>query len=213
MTRSKYTAPHFTYVEEIDFTELNKLRAAAKPIAEKQGIKISVLPFILKALVPALRKFPRLNAHFDDEANALRVKKYFNIGVATATDAGLMVPVIKHVEHLSVMQIASEMQRLAGAARASKAAPDELKGSTFTVTSTGNLGGVLATPILNYPEVAIMGVHRVKPTPVVRDGAIVIRDIGHVSISLDHRANDGSDAAEFIAELAKYLENPGLMML
>jgi pyruvate dehydrogenase E2 component (dihydrolipoamide acetyltransferase) len=208
MVKSKFTAPHFTYVEEVDMTEVVNFRKKIKGEMTEKGIKLTFLPFIIKALIPALQKFPIVNSELDEERNVILQKKYYNLGIATATDDGLIVPVLKDADELTLWEMAQEITRLATDARNRKSKPDDVKGSTFTITSAGNIGGVLATPIINYPEVAIMGVHKIKETPVVRDGQIVIRHMMYLSMSLDHRIVDGSVAAEFMNEVVKRLENP-----
>jgi pyruvate dehydrogenase E2 component (dihydrolipoamide acetyltransferase) len=218
MVLSKHTAAHFTYVEEIDCTELVALRgrANARLAAQttqasptKNAGKLSFLPFIVKATAAALVKFPQLNATLDDGAGEIIQRGHRHIGLATATEAGLIVPVVRDADRLSVTELAAEIERLAALTRAGKVAREELSGSTFTITSLGALGGLLATPIINHPEVAILGVHKIAPRPAVRDGHIVIRDLMNLSISVDHRVVDGYDAARFIAEIKATLETPG----
>ncbi len=213
MVKSKHTIPHVTHFEEIDLTELVELREKAKSIAEKRGIRLTYLPFIMKALVPALRKYPYLNASLDDQAGEVILKKYYNIGVATATDQGLVVPVVKDVDKKTIFQIAQEIELLAQKARTGQLSLEEIQGGTFTVTNVGALGGLIATPIINHPEVAVLGTHRITKRPVVRDGNIVIRDIMYVSLSFDHRVLDGAIAAEFATALKEYLEDPKLFLL
>ena len=208
MSQSKNTAAHFTFVEECDVTALKALRARLKAPAEAQGVKLSFLPFIVKATVAALKKHPMLSAALDESTNEIVLRKYFNIGIATSTDAGLMVPVVKDADRKTVLEIAREIDRLAAEARAGKAKLDELQGSTFTITSLGAQGGLFATPIINFPEVAILGVHQMKQKPVVRDGQIVIGDVMLLSLSFDHRIVDGHVGAAFAYEVIAYLENP-----
>src|ERR1022692_2588023 len=213
MVRSKHTAAHFTYVEEIDCTELVLLRARANQrlAAEGAGVKLSFLPFIVKATVAALEKFPQLNATLDEAAGEIVQRKQVHVGLATATEAGLMVPVVRNANPLSVVELAQEIDRLAAVTRTGKAAREDLSGSTFTITSLGALGGVLAAPIINYPELAILGVHKISRRPAVVDEKIVIRDLMNLSISVDHRVVDGYDAARFIAEIKAMLESPNLL--
>lgn len=213
MVESMYTAPHYTYVEEVDMTELVAYREQMKPLAESRGVRLTFLPFIIKAVVLGLQEFPLLNASLDDEKNEIILKKYYHIGVAVHTEQGLTVPVIRHADRLSLLEIASELQRLAEAARNQKLQPHEAKGSTFSITSLGKLGGVLATPIINYPEVGILGVHKIEPKPVVRDGEIVIRHMMNISLSLDHRVVDGAVGAEFAQFVKQHLEDPKLLFL
>jgi pyruvate dehydrogenase E2 component (dihydrolipoamide acetyltransferase) len=213
MLRSKQHAPHFTYADECDLTEVVKLREAGKPAAEARGVKLTFLPFIMKALVVALRKFPSINALVDDTKNEYVLKRDINVGLATDTDDGLTVPVVKQVDRRSILDVAAEIQRLTDAARAKKVALEDLKGGTFTITSAGSIGGILATPILNYPEVGILGVYKISDRPVVRDGEIVIRKMANLSITLDHRIVDGATAARFMNELIRLLQTPGLLLL
>ncbi len=213
MVRSKQFAPHFTYADECDMTEVDRLRKQAKPVAAEQGVKVTYLPFIIKALVICLKKFPVVNSIVDDEDKSYILRKEYNVGLATDTDAGLMVPVVKHADRRSIINIAAEIQNLTTLARTRKIELDDLKGGTITITSAGSIGGMFATPILNYPEVAILGVYRIKDQPVVRDGEIVIRKMTNFTITLDHRIVDGATAARFLNELIRLLENPGLMLL
>jgi len=209
MVFSKHTAAHFTYVEEIDCTDLVALRERANAKLADQGTKLSFLPFIVKATANALVKFPQLNATLDDAAGEIIQRGHRHIGLATATDAGLIVPVVRDADRLSITQLAGEIERLAGLTRSGKAAREDLSGSTFTITSLGALGGLLATPIINHPEIAILGVHKIARRPAVRGDSIVIRDLMNLSISVDHRVVDGYDAARFIAEIKATLESPG----
>ena len=205
LVRSKQTAPHVTYVEEIDCTELVALRAK---VNAKGGEKVSFLPFIIKATISALRKYPQMNAMLDDAAGEIIQWKCFHIGLATATENGLIVPVIRDADGKSLAELGQEIERLAEATRTGKAARAELMGSTFTITSLGALGGVMATAIINPPEVAILGVHRIAKRPAVVGNQIVIRDLMNLSLSFDHRVIDGFDAAQFVAEIKRSLEAP-----
>jgi pyruvate dehydrogenase E2 component (dihydrolipoamide acetyltransferase) len=215
---SKHTAAHFTYVEEVDCTELVALRERANAAlaarasqakdAGKLSFKLSFLPFIVKATATALVKFPQLNSTLDDAAGEIIQHGHRHLGLATATDVGLIVPVVRDADRLSIVEIAAEIERLAGLTRAGKAAREDLSGSTFTITSLGALGGLLATPIINHPEVAILGVHKISKRPAVRNDSIVIRDLMNLSISVDHRVVDGYDAARFVAEIKAALETP-----
>ena len=213
MTRSKHSAAHFLYVEEVDCTELVALRAQVNERLDKTphatGVrKVTFLPFIVKATASALRKFPQLNAALDEAAGEIVQRKHVHVGLATATEAGLIVPVLRDADTLSVAQLSKEIDRLAEATRSGKATREDLSGSTFTITSLGQLGGVLAAPIINHPEVAILGVHKIAKRPAVRDGAIVVRDLMNLSISVDHRVVDGFDAARFVAAIKEGLEAP-----
>jgi pyruvate dehydrogenase E2 component (dihydrolipoamide acetyltransferase) len=211
MIRSKHQAAHFTYVEEVDCTQLVGLREKAN--ARLGGLKLSYLPFIVKATVDALRKFPQLNATLDEKSGEIVQRREYHIGVAAQTEDGLLVPVVRHADRRSIVELAREIDRLAAATKAGKATREELSGSTFTITSLGLLGGLLATPIINYPEVAILGVHKIAKRPAVLEDKIVIRDMMNLSISVDHRLVDGYDAARFVAEVKDSLESPGLLFL
>jgi pyruvate dehydrogenase E2 component (dihydrolipoamide acetyltransferase) len=213
MAQSKHTAAHFTFVEECDVTALKALRARLKPQAEAQGVKLTFLPFIVKACVAALKKHAVLNSALDETTNELVYRKYYNIGIAASTDAGLMVPVVKDADRRSLVDIAREIDRLGADAKAGKAKMDDLQGSTFTITSLGADGGLFATPILNFPEVGILGVHQMKQKPVVRDGQIVIGDVMLLSLSFDHRIVDGHVGAAFAYDVIRYLENPDRLFL
>ncbi|MGZ6059785.1 MAG: dihydrolipoamide acetyltransferase family protein, partial [Myxococcaceae bacterium] len=216
MVRSKFTAPHSLFVEEVDVTQLVALRKRLNAgLAESgESLKISFLPFICKALIPVFRKYPSLNANFDDAAQELVQRGSFNFGIAAATDEGLTVPVVKDVDRLTVRQLAEEISRLGAAAREKKLKMDELSGGTFTITSLGTNGGLFALPIINYPEVAILGLHRIRKRPVVADDdQIVIREMMNVSLSFDHRVIDGLVAAEATGALVQLLEHPETLLL
>ncbi len=213
MARSKHTAAHFTFVEECDVTALSAMRARLAPVAAASDARLSFLPFIIKACVAALKKHPMLNAAFDETTQEIVVRKYYDIGVAAATEAGLMVPVVRDADAKSLVEIARDVQRLADDARAGKIRREDLVGSTFTITSLGKLGGLFATPILNYPEVGILGVHQIKQRPVVRNGQIVVGEVMLLSLSFDHRIIDGHVGAAFAYEVIGYLENPDRLLL
>jgi len=213
MVVAKQTAPHYTYVEEADMEEIVHLRAEAKGMAAEHGVKLTYLPFILRALTMALKKHPYLNASLDEEAGEVVLKGYYNIGIAVAIEGGLIVPVIKNADAMGLFELASEIQRLSSAARDGSIALENLQGGTFTVTSTGNIGGLIATPILNLPEVAILGVTAIRKRPVVRDDQVVIRHMVNLSLSLDHRVVDGAVGALFMRDLVKFLEDPKLQLL
>jgi pyruvate/2-oxoglutarate dehydrogenase complex dihydrolipoamide acyltransferase (E2) component len=213
MVKAKQSAPHFTYVEEIDVTELVRVRERLKKGAEARGVKLTYIPFIVKACSVAFRDFPNVNALLDDESYELVVRKEHNIGIATDTPNGLFVPVIKNVELKSILQVAWEIGELSERTRAGKASLDELRGGTFTVTSVGNIGGVLATPILNVPEVAIMGVNAIRDRAMVVGGQVVARKMLNLSPSFDHRIIDGAVAARFVARVKELLEAPESMLL
>lgn len=209
---SKRHIPHFSYVEEIDVTALEELRGqlnATYPDREH----LTLLPFLMRAIVNAVAEHPQANARYDDEAGMLHRHRAVNIGVATQTEGGLLVPVVHHAEALDLWQAAAELRRLADAARAGKASRDELMGSTITVTSLGRLGGIAATPVINYPEVAIIGVNRIALRPVVQGGQIAIRQMMNLSSSFDHRIVDGWAAASFIQRIKELLEQPALLFI
>ena len=213
MVMSRHTAAHVTHVDEVDMTEIVQLREKTKETAEKRGTKLTYLPFIIKALIPALKQYPYLNATLDDEKEEIVLKKYYNIGIATNTEQGLIVPVVKDADHKSITQLADEIARLSDKARVGQLTLDEIQGSTFTITNVGGIGGVFATPIINYPEVAILGVHKITKRPIVKDNQIVIRDMTYLSVSFDHRVLDGAIAAEFMNAIKRYLEDPKLLLL
>lgn len=211
LTISKKTAVHYTYVEEVDVSALVDLRR--RYLQQNPAGNLTYLPFILKAVVSGLKKYPALNSSLDEARGEIVVKKYYNIGIATATEEGLIVPVVKAVDQKSIREISADISRLVDAARKGRSSVEDLQDSTFTVTSLGPLGGLFATPVINYPEVAILGIHKISKRPVVRDDQIVIREMMNLSISLDHRVVDGARAAEFMHSVIQLLETPGLMML
>ncbi len=170
MTRSKHTAAHFTFVEECDVGALKALRARLRPAAEKAGVKLTFLPFFVKAVVAALKRHPTLNSAFDEATQEIVVRRFYDIGIASATEAGLIVPVVRSADRKSILDIARDIQRLGEETKVGKVRPEDLGGSTFTITSLGQQGGLFATPILNFPEVGILGIHQMKQKPVVRDG-------------------------------------------
>jgi pyruvate dehydrogenase E2 component (dihydrolipoamide acetyltransferase) len=213
MAQSVHTAAHFTFVEECDVTALKALRARLKPAAEAQGVKLTFLPFIVKAVVAALKKRPILNSALDESTNELVYRKYYNIGIATSTDAGLIVPVVKDADRKSLVEVSREIERVATDAKNGKSRMEDLQGSTFTITSLGADGGLFATPIINFPEVGILGVHQIKQKPVVKDGQIVIGDVMLLSLSFDHRIVDGHVGAAFAYEIIRYLEDPDRLFL
>jgi len=213
MVKSKYTAPHVTTMDEADVTELWKIREKEKKAAEKKGIKLTILPFIIKAVIAGLKEHPYLNATLDDENEEIIVKKYFNIGMATDTPEGLMVPVVKNAGDKSILHLAEELTQLAEKARNRSIDLADLKGGTFTITNYGALGGIYGTPIINHPEVAILGVGKIKDMPVVRDGKIEVRKILHLALSFDHRVVDGGEAARFLNTVIARLEDPDLILL
>ena len=214
MTRSYTSAVHYTYVEQVNVTKLVRLRQEAKAAAAEQGVSLTFLPFIVKAVVHALKKFPIVNAELDEAGGRILVKKRYNIGVAAATDQGLMVPVVHGADRLSILEIGREIARLGEAAKAGTAKREDLTGGTFTISSLGNIGGVLATPIINFPEVGILGVHAIRKTPIVDDhNNIVVGHLMNLSVSLDHRVVDGFEGANFLQEVRRFLEDPNLLLL
>lgn len=213
MQTAKNTAAHFTFVEECDVDRLVEVRARLAPKAEAAGVRLNYLPFIVQATIAALRKHPMLNCMLDPETNEIVMRDYFHIGVAAATEQGLVVPVVHHAEKLSLLELAREIDRLGVAAREGKLTAAELTGSTFTITSLGRQAGLFATPIINLPNVGILGVHRIKEKPVVKNGAIVIGNVMLLSLSLDHRIVDGHVGAAFAYELIGLLEDPLAMLL
>src|SRR5262252_7859680 len=214
MVRSKTSAPHYTFVEEMDASALVSVRRRVNEAAATSGgERTSYLPFICKALVAAFKKFPTLNANFDEATQELIIRGAYNFGIAAATDEGLTVPVVKDVDRLSLRELASEITRLSAAAREKRLKLEELSGGTFTITSLGEKSGLLATPIINHPEVAILGVHRIRKRPVVIDDQIAIREMMYLSLSFDHRVIDGAVGAEFTYALISLLERPELLFL
>lgn len=208
MRRSLSTAAQFTFVAECDFTALVEHRMQAAARAEAAGVKLTYLAYLFRALPGVLREFPLLNASLDDATNEIVLKKRFHLGLATNTDEGLTVPIVHDADRLGLFALAREIERLAKAAREHHLKLDELQGGTFTVTSTGTKGGVLATPILHHPQVAILGVHAITKKPAVVRGQIVARDLGNLSLSLDHRVVDGAVGADFLYALVERLQTP-----
>ena len=213
MARSVHTAAHFTYVEEIDMTELVVVRDHAKARAAERGLKLNYLPFIVKAVVSSLKKWPQLNASLDETTQEIVRKRYYHVGIAAQGPNGLVVSVVRDADKRSIFDLAKEIDRLGDAVRANTATREELTGSTFTISSLGKLGGVLATPIINFPEVAILGVHKIEERPAVRDGQIVARHLMNLSISVDHRLADGWDGAMFLQDVKALLEDPTTMFM
>ncbi|MEO8753171.1 MAG: dihydrolipoamide acetyltransferase family protein [Casimicrobiaceae bacterium] len=211
--RESLRIPHFTYVEEIDVTELEALRAQLNEERGKERGRLTVLPFLMRAIVLAMPAFPQMNARFDDEKGIVTRYGAVHIGVATQTESGLMVPVVRHAEARDLWSCAAEVIRLAAAARTGKATREELSGSTITITSLGPLGGIVTTPVINTPEVAIVGVNRIVERPMIRSGAIVPRKMMNLSSSFDHRVVDGQHGAEFVQALRRTLECPALLFV
>ena len=213
MMSSYSTIPHFSYFEEVDVTELEALRQHLNATRPEGAPKLTYLPFIMQALVKALAQRPECNAVYDDEAGVVTRHEAINLGIATQTDRGLYVPVVKHVEAMDIWQSAAEMGRVTQATRDGKAGVDDLTGSTFTITSLGRLGGLGATPIINKPEVGILGVHNAKDRAVVHNGHVVVRRIMNLSSSWDHRVVDGHDGASLVQLVKSYLEHPATIFM
>jgi len=211
MQESKRRIPHFSYVEEVDVTELEAMRAALNQQWAAERGKLTLLPLLMRAVVLAVRDFGQVNARFDDEKGLITRHGAVHIGVATDTRHGLLVPVVRHCEARNVWDTAAELARLAEAARAGRATRAELSGSTITISSLGALGGIVSTPVINRPEVAIVGVNRIVQRPMLRDGLVVARQVMNLSSSFDHRVVDGIDAARFIQAVRQRLEAPGLL--
>lgn len=213
MQEAKRRIPHFTYVEEVDVTELEALRERLNARRGASRGKLTLLPFVVRSLVIALQDFPDLNANFDDEAGVLTRHSAVHVGIATQTDAGLMVPVLRDAQAHDPWANAMEIARLAEAARTGRIVRDELSGSTITITSLGRLGGIVTTPVINWPEVAIVGINRIVQRPVMRSGAVAARLLMNLSASFDHRVVDGMQAAEFVQRLRELMETPGLLFV
>jgi len=213
MVKSAFSIPHFSYFEEVDVTELEALRQALNASRGEDQPKLTYLPFIMLALAKIMPEHPECNGHFYDEEGVVHRHEAVNLGIATQTDRGLYVPVVKNVEAMDVWQAANDLIRVSGAARTGTASLDDLTGSTFTITSLGREGGLGATPIINHPEMAILGVHKAREMPVVRSGNIVVRRIMNLSSSFDHRVIDGADGASLVQHLKRMLEHPAMIFM
>ncbi|WP_042426247.1 dihydrolipoamide acetyltransferase family protein [Comamonas granuli] len=213
MQEAKRRIPHFSYVEEVDVTELEALRQQLNRLHGSTRGKLTLLPFLVRAMVLALRDFPQINARYDDETGVVTRHAAVHLGVATQTDGGLMVPVLRHAEALDLWACAAGIARVAEGARSGKAPREELSGSTITLTSLGALGGIASTPVINHPEVAIVGVNRMVERPMFRNGQVVARQLMNLSSSFDHRVVDGMDAARFIQAMRALLETPALLFV
>jgi len=207
MAKSNQTVAQVTHVDEADLSDLVLLREAFKGSAAKRGVRLTFLPFIIKALIPALKEFPYVNSSLDEATGNIILKKYYNIGVATDTAQGLVVPVIKEADTKDIFDLAGEIEKIAAKARDGQLALEEVKGSTFTITNVGAIGGLFATPMVNYPEVAILGLHKITRRPVVRGGRIEVRDVTYLSLSFDHRVLDGAYAARFVSRVIETLQD------
>lgn len=213
MQMAKHVIPHFTLMDEADVTELVKFREKSKPVGEKYGVKITYLPFVMKALIATAKEFPMFNASIDDQSEEIVYKKYFNMGFAADTPNGLMVPVIHNADHKSILQLSSEITDLANRARQGKLKLEEMRGATVTITNIGSVGGTYATPIINHPEVAILGMYKIVDKPVMKRGKFRAAKVMNLTITADHRLIDGAVAANFLSSFIKKLENPSELML
>jgi pyruvate dehydrogenase E2 component (dihydrolipoamide acetyltransferase) len=213
MVKSKYTAPHVTVMDEVDVSALVEFRNRVKAKGEQKGIKLTYLPFVVKALIAAARRFPELNASLDDEAQEIVYKYDYNIGIAAATEQGLLVPVVKHADQKSIWKIADEINRLADKARERKLTLEEMRGGTISISNIGSAGGMFFTPVINHPEVAILGVGQIVQKPVVKDGALAIGWVMALSLSFDHRVIDGELAQRALNEIKALLADPEDLLL
>ena len=213
MVISEQTAVHVTHMDEVDVTDLVRVRELEKAEAEKKGVKLTYLAFITRACVAALREHPQVNSSLDEEKGELILKKYYNIGIAVDTEEGLMVPVIKNADRKPIIEIAKSIAELADKARKRTITLEEMRGGTFTITNIGSAGGTYATPIINYPETAILGVMKMQDKPVVRNAQVEIRKIMNLVLSFDHRVIDGALAARFVNTVKRHLEDPALLLV
>jgi pyruvate dehydrogenase E2 component (dihydrolipoamide acetyltransferase) len=210
---AKRVIPHFTLMDEADVTQLMQLRTELKPVAERMGVKITYMPFVMKALMATVREFPKFNGMIDDAAQEIVYKKYFNIGFAADTPNGLLVPVIKNADQKTIYQLSHEIVELANKARDGKLALEEMKGATFTITNIGSVGGTYATPIINHPEVAIFGMYKIQERPVIKDGELDVAYFMNFTVTCDHRLIDGAEAARFLAAFIARIQSPGRLMM
>ena len=208
MVKSRDTAAHVTHVDEADVTELVLIREALKGSAEKRGVKLTYLPLIVKALIPALKEFPYLNSSLDEQSGNIILKGYYNFGIAVDTEQGLVVSVVKDADTKDIFALAGEIERLAEKARAGQLTLEEVHGSTFTITNVGAIGGLFATPIINLPDVAILGVYKIVKRPVFREGKVEVRDMMYLSLTFDHRVVDGAYAARFTTRVIETIQDP-----
>ncbi|WP_010097942.1 dihydrolipoamide acetyltransferase family protein [Ornithinibacillus scapharcae] len=213
MVNSKSKAPHVTLMDEVDVTALVAHRKKFKQTAIDQGIKLTYLPYVVKAIVSALKNYPILNASIDDATEEIVQKHYYNIGIAADTEKGLLVPVVKNADRKSIFEISAEINELADKARSGKLAPDEMKGASSTISNIGSAGGQWFTPVINYPEAAILGIGRIADKPIVRDGEVVIAPVLAVSLSFDHRIVDGATAQMALNQIKRLLNDPQLIMM
>ncbi|WP_077704469.1 dihydrolipoamide acetyltransferase family protein [Virgibacillus dokdonensis] len=213
MVNSKTKAPHVTLLDEVDVSELVAHRKKFKAVAAEQEIKLTYLPYVVKALVSASKKYPMINASVDDETNEIVHKHYYNVGIAADTDKGLLVPVVKNADRKSIFEISKEINELAEKARSGKLAPEEMSGASNTITNIGSAGGQWFTPVLNYPEAVILGIGRIAEKPVVRDGEVVVAPVLALSLSFDHRIIDGATAQHALNQIKRLLSDPQLIMM
>ncbi len=213
MQMTKQIVPHFTLMDEANVTKLSATRGEAKKHGEKFGVNVTFLPFVMKALIATVREFPMFNASIDDQAGEIVYKKYFNVGFAADTPQGLMVPNVKDADTKSLLQLSKEIQELAGKARAGKLSLEEMKGATITITNIGSVGGTYATPIINHPEVAILGMYKILERPIFVEGKLEAAKIQNYTITCDHRLIDGAVAANFLKSFLSRIENPAALML
>lgn len=213
MAKSFRTIPHAVHMDEVDVTELVKLREKEKGEAAKKGARLTYLPFIIKAVVFALKKNPRMNSSLDEATNEIVLKKYYHIGVAVDTEDGLVVVTLRNADKKNIIEIAQELEELAGKARTKKISLEDLRGSTFTITNIGTFGGTWSMPIINYPNAAILGVHKIKERPVAVEGKVKVRSMLTLSLPFDHRIIDGADAARFLSDIMVHLEDPAMMLV
>ncbi|MBT2678406.1 2-oxo acid dehydrogenase subunit E2 [Bacillus sp. ISL-35] len=213
MVNSKHTAPHVTLMDEVDVSKLVAHRKKFKEVAAEKGIKLTFLPYVVKALTSALREYPALNTSLDDATSEIVHKHYYNIGIAADTDKGLLVPVVKNADRKSVFSVSNEINELAGKARDGKLAPDEMKGASCTISNIGSAGGQWFTPVINHPEVAILGIGRIAEKPVVKDGEIVAAPVLALSLSFDHRMIDGATAQNALNHIKRLLNDPELLLM
>ncbi len=210
---AKRVIPHFTLMDEANVSQLIDLRTELKPVAEKMGVKVTYMPFVMKALMATIREFPKFNGMIDDAAQEIVFKKYFNIGFAADTPNGLLVPVIKNADQKTIYQLSHEIVELAQKARDGKLALEEMKGATFTITNIGSVGGTYATPIINHPEVAIFGMYKIQERPVIQDGELAVAHFMNFTVTCDHRLIDGAEAARFLSAFIARIESPGRLMM
>lgn len=213
MQMAKHIIPHFTLMDEANVTSLVAMREELKAAAEKKGVKVTYMPFVMKALIATIREFPKFNSSIDDAAQEIVSKKYFNVGFAADTPNGLLVPVLKDADRKTILQLSAEITDLALRARDNKLKVDEMKGATFTVTNIGSVGGTYATPIINHPEVAIFGMYKIQDRPFIKDGQLEVAKFMNFTVTCDHRLIDGAEAARFLAAFIKRIENPGVLMM